>query len=29
MKVGVLNSFCYVGMENFFIRVILEVLEDF
>ncbi|ADL42386.1 hypothetical protein COB47_1087 [Caldicellulosiruptor obsidiansis OB47] len=28
MKVGVPNSFCYAGMENFFIRVIPEVLED-
>lgn len=28
VKVGVPNSFCYAGMENFFIRVIPEVLED-
>ena len=28
MKVGVPNSFCYAGMENFSIRVIPEVLED-
>jgi len=28
VKVGVPNSFCYAGMENFSIRVIPEVLED-